>query len=101
LSLVTILATSALIAHAAGAMLAPAKVIETGTSVTSVEQSGPAQIDKSSASARVASVEVKRAMARVWCPSEPDVSTDVQIVSLQDLDVLMASQCVVRSGESR
>jgi hypothetical protein len=95
----TSLAISALIAHVVGAMLAPSPAIETGTRVTSGEQSASSQVEARSAS--VPSVEGRLGMTRVWCPSEPDVTTDTQVVSLQDLDLLMTSLCVVRPGESR
>jgi hypothetical protein len=90
-----ILAISACIAHAAAAMLAPALTIETGTRVTADEQSAPAEDNKRPTWFMVQSAETSSAMTRVSCPSEPDVITDVQIVSLQDLDLLMASQCAI------
>jgi hypothetical protein len=92
----TILATSALIAHVAGAMLAPALALETFTPVTSNEQSLPAHVDKTSTLVTVPSTEGNGSLTRVRCPSDPDVITDVQVVSLQDLDLLINSLCVVQ-----
>jgi hypothetical protein len=91
----TILATSACIAHTATAMLAPALAIETGTRVTAYVQSAPADDINRSTSIVVQSVEANSALTGVWCPSDPDVTTDVQVVSLQDLDLLMTSHCAI------
>jgi hypothetical protein len=93
---VAILATSTLIAHAAGAMLAPAKAIETDTRGTANVQYRPMQVDDRSASVTAPAIEANGALTRVHCPSDPDVTTDVYVVSLQDLDLLMSSVCVVR-----
>jgi hypothetical protein len=70
--------------------------METGSRVTSNEQPPPLVVGNRSASVIVPSVEGNGAMTRVWCPSEPDVSTDVLLISLQDLDLLLSSLCVVQ-----
>jgi hypothetical protein len=93
----TILATSALIAHMLGAMLAPALALETDTRPAPNEQSPSAAVeDRSRGSVTDPSIEATGALTRVHCPSDPDVDTDIQVLSLQDLDLLISSLCVVQ-----
>jgi hypothetical protein len=91
----TTLAISASIAHVAGAMLGPALPIETGTRVTSTAESATALVHTRPSSAMIPSIETSATMP-VPCPAGPYTTTDVQVVSLQDLNLLMSSQCDVR-----
>jgi hypothetical protein len=44
----------------------------------------------------VLSIEANGASTRVHCPSGLEVTTDAQVATLQDLDLLMGSLCAVR-----
>jgi hypothetical protein len=96
----TTLAISASIARAASGMLVPALPNETVVRVASDVQFPPTPMETRSASETLPSDEAPGAIVHVRCPPDTYLPADVVVVSLQDLDLLMTSLCVVRPAES-